>query len=69
MGVAIEKAAKKAGHNIKVPFKPGRGDASQDQTDVYSFSLLEPKADGFRNYITKKLMDLQKNQLYLLKKC
>ena len=51
---AIEKAAKKAGHNIKVPFKSGRGDASQDQTDVYSFNLLEPKADGFRNYLATK---------------
>ncbi len=52
--VGIENAAKKAGHKVTVPFTPGRSDASQDQTDVYSFSLLEPKADGFRNYIVKK---------------
>ena len=51
---AIEKAAKKAGHNIKVLFRAGRGDASQDQTDINSFGLLEPKADGFRNYMTTK---------------
>ncbi len=49
--VGIEKAAKKAGHKINVPFSAGRGDASQDQTDVNSFALLEPKADGFRNYL------------------
>ena len=47
---AIEKAAKDAGHDITVPFKPGRMDASQDQTDAASFALLEAKADGFRNY-------------------
>ena len=47
---AIEKAAKNAGHNINVPFTPGRGDATLEQTDVASFAVLEPKADGFRNY-------------------
>jgi len=48
---AVEEAAKKAGHEVKVPFSPGRTDASQEQTDVHSFSVLEPAADGFRNYI------------------
>ena len=48
--VAIEKAAKKNGNKIKVPFLQGRGDAIQEQTDVFSFNLLEPKADGFVNY-------------------
>ena len=52
---AIDAAAKKAGHDVKVPFSPGRMDASQDQTDVDSFSVLEPKADGFRNYLRKGL--------------
>lgn len=47
---AIEKAAKDAGHNIIVPFTPGRSDATQEQTDVESFGYLEPQADGFRNY-------------------
>ncbi len=47
---AIEHAAKKAGYEVKVPFVAGRTDASQDQTDVESFAVLEPKADGFRNY-------------------
>src|SRR5208337_1939371 len=48
---AVEEAAKKAGHNVKVPFSPGRTDASQEQTDVHSFAVLEPAADGFRNYV------------------
>ncbi|MFZ9660910.1 MAG: catalase/peroxidase HPI [Chitinophagaceae bacterium] len=46
----IEQAAKNAGHTVHVPFKPGRADASQEQTDVDSFGVLEPRADGFRNY-------------------
>jgi catalase-peroxidase len=50
---AVEAAAKKAGHNVQVPFAPGRTDASQEMTDVESFAVLEPMADGFRNYQRK----------------
>jgi catalase-peroxidase len=50
---AVEQAAKNAGHEVEVPFAPGRTDASQEQTDVESFAVLEPAADGFRNYLGK----------------
>jgi catalase-peroxidase len=51
---AVEKAAKDAGYNIEVPFTGGRGDATQDWTDVESFAVMEPAADGFRNYLKTK---------------
>ena len=50
---AVEEAAKRAGYDVRVPFTPGRMDASQEETDIHSFSVLEPVADGFRNYVRK----------------
>jgi catalase-peroxidase len=51
---AVEEAAKKAGHKVKLPFSPGRTDASQKQTDIHSFAVMEPVADGFRNYLRNR---------------
>jgi catalase-peroxidase len=58
---AIEKAAKAAGYDVKVPFTPGRMDASQDQTEVESFAHLEPQADGFRNYLRQPVMTAEEH--------
>jgi len=54
---AVEEAAKKAGNEVKVPFSPGRADATQEQTDVHAFAVLEPIADGFRNYLRERHED------------
>ncbi|MBX9610751.1 MAG: catalase/peroxidase HPI [Burkholderiales bacterium] len=58
-GAAVEAAAHKVGHDVTVPFTPGRTDASAGQTDVASFAVLEPRADGFRNYVKKGLESAQ----------
>jgi catalase-peroxidase len=60
---AVEEAAKRAGQNVTVPFTPGRTDASQKQTDVESFTHMEPKADGFRNYLNKNRTKLSPEEL------
>ena len=66
---AVEEAAKKAGHDVKVPFSPGRTDASQEQTDAASFAVLEPVADGFRNYIGRELENRRLNCWWIGRTC
>ncbi len=63
--VGVEQAAKNAGHDITVPFTAGRGDASQEQTDVASFAHLEPLADGFRNYVNSKITTASAEELLI----
>jgi catalase-peroxidase len=58
---AVEKAAKAGGYDVKVPFTSGRADATQDETEIESFAFLEPKADGFRNYVRKPIMTVEEH--------
>ncbi|WLE96041.1 MAG: hypothetical protein QTN59_15305 [Candidatus Electrothrix communis] len=62
----VEQAAGNAGQEVKVPFTPGRTDASQEQTDEESFAVLEPKADGFRNYLKTKFPKIPVSEEYLM---
>ncbi len=64
---AVEQAAKAAGHDVTVPFTPGRTDASQEDTDVESFEVLEPRADGFRNYVSPD--EVLSPETLLLERC
>jgi catalase-peroxidase len=66
---AVEEAAKKAGHAVQVPFTPGRTDTTQELTDVESFAVLEPVADGFRNYYAKDWIARQRNSCWIAQTC
>jgi catalase-peroxidase len=65
----VEQAAKNAGHDVTVPFTPGRTDASQEQTDTVSFDVLEPKADGFRNYSKPNTASRQRSCWWIGRNC